>query len=109
MTVCTTNDTFRHLPFDLISAAGSSHERANFPILLTDYVVEFKHNDVAFTAINTRVHFEESPHELAVCLVLSTPALVPATIMFLPITMVVCFAVCPLTFSAIGNGMKRFD
>jgi putative exporter of polyketide antibiotics len=72
-------------------------------------VIELKYNDIAFTAIHTRVGFKKSPHELAVVVALPASTNITATVVRLSIALVMRSAVCALTLTAIGYGEKFSD
>jgi hypothetical protein len=109
MTVRTPDNAFRHLLFDLSSTAASADKNTDLRNLLAAHMVELKYNDIAFTAVDARVNLKKSPNEFAIVLPLVLPTLVTAPIMFIAILLVVHFAVCAVTFSAIRYGKELSD
>jgi hypothetical protein len=105
----TPDDAFRHLLFNLLSTSAAAHKNTNLRNFLSADVIELKHNDVALTAIDAWVFLEKSPHEFAIVFAFSESALVTATIMLLSVSLVVNFAICAVTLTAIGHGEKLPD
>jgi hypothetical protein len=108
MAVCTPDNAFCHLLFDLLSSA-SGNKSANFRNLFPGNVVEFKHNNIILTAVHARVFIKISPDELSIVIALPATTNIATTIVCFSIALIVRFAVSALTLAAIRHGKKLPD
>jgi hypothetical protein len=109
MAVRTPDYALRHLLFDLSSTSASADKNADLRNLLAAHMVELENNDVALTAIDAWVFLKKSPNEFAILFPFCESTFVAATIMLFAVSLIVHFAICSVTLSAVRYGKELSD
>jgi hypothetical protein len=108
MTVNATYHTFCKFSFEQLLACVARYEDANIAILLASDVIEFQHDNIGFTAINTGMLIKVTPDVFAFLPSLALRALISTRIVQLAIAPVVCFAIRTLTLPTIRTRAEHF-